>query len=85
MASLVAQLVKNLPEMQELLLVSSKLSLIFCDPMNCSTPGFPVFHYLPEFAQTLVCWVSDAIRPSHPLSPPSLLALNLSQHQGLFQ
>ena len=51
-----------------------------CDPMNCSTPGFPVLHHLPEFAQTHVHWVSDAIQPSHPLSSPSPLALNLSQH-----
>ena len=51
--------------------------------MNCSTPSFPVFHYLPEFAQTQVHWVNDAIQPSHPLSPPSLPALNLSKHQGL--
>ena len=47
-------------------------------------PGFPVL-YLPEFAQTHVHRVSDAIQPSHPLSPPSPLALNLSQHQSLFQ
>ena len=53
--------------------------------MNCSTPGFPVLHYLLEFAQTHVHWVRDAIQPSHPLLPPSPLALNLSQHQGLFQ
>ena len=53
--------------------------------MNCSTPGFPVFHYLAEFAQTHVHWVSDAIQPSHPLSSPSPPALNLSQNQGLFQ
>ena len=52
--------------------------------MDCSTPGFPVLHYLLEFAQTHVHWV-DAIQSSHPLSPPSLPALNLSQHQGLFQ
>ena len=50
-----------------------------------NTPGFPVLHYLPELAQTHVLWVSDVIQPSHPLSPPSALALNLSQHQGLFQ
>ena len=56
-----------------------------CRLMDCSTPGFPVLHYLPEFAQTHVRWVSDAIQLSHPLSPPSPLALNLSQHQGLFQ
>ena len=53
--------------------------------MNCSTPGFPVLLYLLKFAQTYVHWISDAILPSHPLSPPSPLALNLSQHQGLFQ
>ena len=56
-----------------------------CDPMNCSMPGFPVLHYLPEFAQTHVHWICDAIQPSHPLSSPSPLALNLSQHQSLFQ
>ena len=50
----------------------------------CCTPGFPVFHYLPEFAQTHVHWLGDAIQPSHPLSSPSPLAFNLSQHQGLF-
>ena len=55
-----------------------------CDPMDCSTPGFPVLHYLLEFAQTHVHWVSDAIQPSH-LSFPSPPALNLPQHQGLFQ
>ena len=56
-----------------------------CDPMNCSTPGFPILHHLPEFAQTRVHWVSDHIQPSHPLSPSSPPAFNLSQHQGLFQ
>ena len=44
-----------------------------CDPMDCSMPGFPVLHYLPEFAQMHTHWVDDAIQPSHPLSPPSLL------------
>ena len=53
--------------------------------MNCSMPGFPVLHYLLEFAQTHVHWVSNPIQPSHPLSPPSPHALNLSQHQSLFQ
>ena len=53
--------------------------------MECSMPGFPVHHQLPEFAQTHVHWVSDTIQPSHPLSSPSLSAFNLSQHQGLFQ
>ena len=52
--------------------------------MDCSTPGFPVLHCLPEFAQTYVHWVGDAIQSSHPLLPPSA-ALNLSQHPGLFQ
>ena len=56
-----------------------------CDPMDCSTPGFPVLCYLLEFAQTHVHWVNDANQPSHLLSPPSPPALNLSQHQGLFQ
>ena len=55
------------------------------EPMDCSTPGFPVLHYLSEFAQTYVLWVSDAIQAPHPLPPPCSLALNLSQHQGLFQ
>ena len=44
----------------------TKLCPTLCDPMNCSMPGFPVLHYLPEFAQTRVHWVSDAIQPSHP-------------------
>ena len=52
--------------------------------MQCSLPGLPVLHYLPECAQTHIRWVSDAIQPSHPLSPPSP-AFNLAQHQGLFQ
>ena len=56
-----------------------------CDPMDCSNPGFPVLHCLPQFVQTPVHWVSDAIHLSHPLSHPSLLALNLAQHQDLFQ
>ena len=56
-----------------------------CDPMNCNTPGLPVHHQLPESTQTHVHRVSDAIQPSHPLSSPSPPALNLSQHQGLFQ
>ena len=54
-----------------------------CDPMNHSTPGLPVHHQLPEFTQTHVHWVSDAIQPSHPPSSPSPPALNLCQHQGL--
>ena len=56
-----------------------------CDPMNHSTPGLPVHHQLPEFIQTHVHWVGDAIQPSHPLSSPSPPAPNPSHHQGLFQ
>ena len=56
-----------------------------CDPMDSSMPGFPVLHYLLEFAQAHVHWVSDVIQLSHPPSSPSPLALNLSQNQGLFQ
>ena len=56
-----------------------------CDHMNHSTPGLPVHHQLPEFTQTHVLWVGDAIQPSHPLLSPSPPALNLSQHQGLFK
>ena len=56
-----------------------------CDPMNRSTRGLPVHHQLPEFTQTHVHWVSDAIQPPHPLSSPSPPAPNPSQHQSLFQ
>ena len=53
--------------------------------MDCSMPGFPVHHQLPELTQTHVHWFSDAIQPSNPLSSPSPPTLNLSQHQGLFK
>ena len=56
-----------------------------CDPMDCSTPGFPVHRHLLELAQTHDHHIGDAIHPSHPLSSPSPPAFNLSQHQGLFQ
>ena len=56
-----------------------------CHPMDCSTPGLPVHHQLPEFTQTRIHWVGDAIQLSHPLSSPSPPALNRSQYQGLFQ
>ena len=56
-----------------------------CDPMDCSTPDFPVLHHLLELAQTPIHWVNDAIQPSHPLSSPSPLAFHLSQNQCLFQ
>ena len=59
--------------------------LTLCDPMNCSMPGLPVHHHLPEFTQTHVHLVSDAIQPSHPLLSPSPPAPNPSQHQSLFQ
>ena len=63
----------------------AQLCPALCDPMNCSTPGLPVHHQLPEFTQTHVHCVRDAIQPSHPLLSPPPPALNLSQHQGLFQ
>ena len=63
------------------LLLVAKSCLTHCDPMDCSTPGFPVLHYLPEFAQTHVHGISDAIQPSHSLSSPSPPAFTLSQHQ----
>ena len=56
-----------------------------CDPMDCSMPGFPVCHQLPEPTQTHVHCIGDAIQPSHPLLSPSPPTFNLSQHQGLFQ
>ena len=63
----------------------AQLCPTLCDPMNRSSPGLPVHHQLPEFTQTHVHWVSDAIQPSHPLSSPSPPAPNPSQHQSLFQ
>ena len=63
----------------------SQLCPTLCDPMNRSTPGLPVYHQLPEFAETHVHRVSDAIQPSHPLSSPSPPTPNPSQHQSLFQ
>ena len=65
--------------------VQSPVVPTLCDPMNCSTPRLPVHHQLPEFTQTHVHRVGDAIRPSHPLSSPPPPAPNPSQHQGLFQ
>ena len=59
--------------------------LTFCDPMDCSMPGFPVHHQLPQFAQTHVHQVSDAIQASHPPLSPFPPDFNLSQHQGLFK
>ena len=69
-----------------LLLLLSRFSCVrLCDPKDYSTSGFPFHHQLPELAQTHVHLVGDAIQPSHPLSPPCPPAVNLSQHQGLFQ
>ena len=56
-----------------------------CDLMDCSKPGLPVHQQLPEFTQTHVHWVGDAIQPSHPLLSPSPPTFHLSQHQGLFK
>ena len=67
-----------------IIVLVTQLCQTLCNPMNCSMPGFPVLHYLLEFAQTPVHWVGDAIQPSHPLLLPSP-AFNLSQHQGLSQ
>ena len=66
-------------------IVQSLSSVRLCDPMDYSTSGFPVLHDFPEFAQTHVHWVGDAIQPSHPLSFPSPPAFDLSQHPCLFQ
>ena len=63
----------------------SQLHLTLCDPMDSSTPGLPVHHQLPEFTQTHVHLVGDAIQPSHPLLSPSPPAFNPSQHQSLFK
>ena len=63
----------------------TKSCLTPCDPTDCSTPGFPALYHLPEFAQTLVPWVNDAIQPPYSLSFPSPLAFDLPQHRGIFQ
>ena len=77
---------RNIPKHVSVQLSSVAQScLTLCNPMDCSPPGFPVHHQLPELTQTHVHWVGDAVQPSHPLSSPSPPALNLSQHQGLFQ
>ena len=63
----------------------SQLCPTLCDPIDCSTPGFPVHYQLPGLTQTHVHWVGDVTQLSHPLSSPSPPSLNLSQHQGLFK
>ena len=62
----------------------SQSCLTLCNPMDCSTPDLPVHHQFPEFTQTHVHWVSDAIQSSHPLSSPSTPIFNVSHHQGFF-
>ena len=63
----------------------AKLCLIRCDSMDCNMPSLLVPQHLPEFTQTHVHWVGEAVQPCHPLSSPSPPAFNLSQHQGLFK
>ena len=65
--------------------VQSLSHVRLCNPTDNSTAGFPVLHYLPEFAETHIHWVGDTIQPSYLLLTPSPPTLNLSQHQGLFQ
>ena len=82
---------KHFASIFALLKIVSQLSsvaqscLTLCDPIDCSMPGLPVHHQLPELVWTHVYWISDAIQPSHPLSSRSSPSFNLSQHQGLFQ
>ena len=68
-----------------IVVVAAKSCWTLCDPINYSMPGFPVLHYLLEFAHICVHWVSDTIQPSHPLLSPFPPSLNPSQHTGLFQ
>ena len=63
----------------------TQLCLTLCDPIDCSTSGFPVHHQILELVHTHVHWDGNAIQPSHPLSSPSPPAFNPSQHQGLLQ
>ena len=83
------QLISTLPSsFSDILLQFSSVAQscpTLCNPMNHSRPGLPVHHQLPEFTQTHVHWVGDAIQPSHPLSSPSPPVFNLSQHQGFFK
>ena len=84
---LLSSICRNWPHFSGYILQFSLVAqscLTLCDPMNRSTPGLPVHHQLPEFTQTHVHRVRDAIQPSHPLSSPSPPALNPSQHQSLF-
>ena len=73
----------NFPAYKNSVQFSSVSRVWLYNPMDCSMPGLPGHHQLPEFTQPHVHWVSDAIPPSHPLLSPSPSAFNLSQHQGL--
>ena len=73
------------PHRDVIVQLPSQSCQILCDPMDCSRPRVPVPHHLPKFAQVHVHCTGDATQPSHPLMPSSPSALNLSQHQGLFQ
>ena len=75
----------KIPTNKQLLSSVAQSCLTLCEPMDCSTPGFPIHHQLPQLPQTHVHRVGDIIQPSHPLLSPSPPAFNLSQHQGLFQ
>ena len=89
MSSRALHLVLTMVAFLSIWIMSGKVSLqscpTLCDPMDYSMPGLPVHHQLPEFTQTHVHSVRDAIQPSHPLSSPSPPTFNLSQHQGLFK
>ena len=82
---LIASLLGDQPTVKDKFSSVPHSCLTLCNPMDCSMPGFPVFHCVLEFAQTRVHWVNDTLQPSLSLSPPSPPALNLSQDQGLFQ
>ena len=76
------------PSPQYLIFITSSVTescLTLSDPMDCSKPGLPVHHQLPEFPQSHIHWAGDAIQPSHSLWSPSPPIFKFSQHQGLFQ
>ena len=86
--SVVDQLIGKYTDGDKVVFQFSSVALLcptLCKPMDLSSPGLPVHHQLPQFIQTDVYWVGDAIQPSHPLLAPSPPTFNLSQHQGLFQ
>ena len=84
-SKVISLLFNTLPRHKDCCCLVTQSCPAICDPMDCSMPGFPVLHHLPQFARTQVHCVCNAIQPSHPLVLPSSPALNLSQHQGLFQ